>query len=188
VISRVAGRSASRRASVDFPAAIFPHRRYNVVMRSGSTCQGGPLHGQPKNLLVLSFTVFVPLEKSTRFSSCSKTDRAVRSRRSGQGRMTGVRRLRRARMSAVSLEAKIAMSPLEPRSKKRKVPRSGSPSVSAGLPRRRVGHRLPRALLRRPRNNPGIVCVTSHRPLRERVHRRKRVFAPLRGSTSDDVD
>src|SRR5215510_13542479 len=31
VISRVAGRVASRRASVDFPAAIFPQRRCNVV-------------------------------------------------------------------------------------------------------------------------------------------------------------
>ena len=31
VISRVAGRLASRRASVDFPAAIFPQRRCNVV-------------------------------------------------------------------------------------------------------------------------------------------------------------
>jgi len=43
---QVAGRSASRRASVDFPAAIFPHRRYNVVMRSGFPGQGGPLRGQ----------------------------------------------------------------------------------------------------------------------------------------------
>jgi hypothetical protein len=34
VISRVAGRSASRRATVDFPAAIFPQRRYRVVGRS----------------------------------------------------------------------------------------------------------------------------------------------------------
>ena len=83
---QVAGRSASRRASVDFPAAIFPHRRYNVVMRSGFPCQGGPLRGQPeKNLLVLSFTVFDSKEKSTRFSNCSKTGRAVHSRRPGHG-------------------------------------------------------------------------------------------------------
>jgi hypothetical protein len=32
-ISRVAGRDASRRASVDFPAAILPQRRYNAVGR-----------------------------------------------------------------------------------------------------------------------------------------------------------
>lgn len=36
VMSRVAGCSASRRASVDFPAAIFPQRRYEVVGRAGS--------------------------------------------------------------------------------------------------------------------------------------------------------
>jgi hypothetical protein len=47
---QVAGRSASRRASVDFPAAIFPHRRYNVVMRSGFPGQGGPLRGQPEKI------------------------------------------------------------------------------------------------------------------------------------------
>src|SRR5262249_15734787 len=35
-ISKVAGRAASRRASVDFPAAIFPQRRYKVVGRAAS--------------------------------------------------------------------------------------------------------------------------------------------------------
>jgi hypothetical protein len=42
------------------------------------------------------------------------------------GQVKGEWRLRRARMSAVSLEAKIAMSPLEPRSKKRKVREVGA--------------------------------------------------------------
>jgi hypothetical protein len=62
--------------------------------------------GNRKNLLVLSFAVFDPKEKSTRFSNCSKTDRALHSRRPGQGRMTRVRWLHRACMSAVTLEAK----------------------------------------------------------------------------------
>jgi hypothetical protein len=156
---QVAGRSASRRASVDFPAAIFPHRRYNVVMRSGFPCQGGPLRGQPeKNLLVLSFTVFDSKEKSTRFSNCSKTGRAVHSRRPGHG---------------PSREGKKEKSPAQP-DPSWPATRKGSAPPATGAPAETC-------------NNLGTVCLTSHRPLRERVHRRKRVFALLRGSTSDDI-
>src|SRR6266576_6351169 len=50
VISRVAGRSASRRASVDFPAAIFPQTRYNVVTRADSIAAApGRTWAQPRS-------------------------------------------------------------------------------------------------------------------------------------------